>query len=315
MSDNSGSLKALIAAGGLTLPASTLLTNLVLEPTVSLDVSFYVILGIGFVFFTISLGSFFAKKHDFKQAAWHIASMSFAGLVFVSWARYQSLLVSIIAALIILAAIAFAAVSRRGEIASNYSKNKTLVYVGLFLAVLLPFAPILQNIGHRPELVLTPSTKFMYIYPPGSEETVTVSIASAYANVWDIALTAEPSTTSIAAYLDGKEGGPVEIPFLERSRDTSCELKIETSPELELGNYNITLDASYKDGVGKTYQESTLIEVFVKELPYPSYIGIPPLLVLTLVFSGMEITAYFYIILKEKQNHMNSSARASYFIN
>jgi hypothetical protein len=300
VSEKSGSLKALLAAGGLTAPASTMLTNLVLEPTVSLDISFWVILGIGFVFFTLSLGSLFAEKHDFKQAAWHIASMSFAGFVFVSWARYQSLLVSGIAALVILATIVFGTIFSKKKIASFYSKNKILVYGGLILAVILPLAPVVQNIGRPPELVITASPKFIYM-TDGSEKTINVTIFAAYANVWDIAVTSEPSTTSIAAYLDDKEGGPIEIPFLERSHNITCKFKIEVSPELEVGPYNLTLNSIYTDGIGNSYQKSNLLEINIYDnstSPSPltdNYVIASPLLITSIASLG-ELIVYFAII-------------------
>lgn len=262
-----------VLLAGINPLVSTVLANLVLDPTVSLSPNFVPILVGGIVTFVISLGLFFEKKHGLKAGVWHIASIGLAGFVLVSWARYHSIFVSAIMEILIAASIAIALLFIRKAIATRYGRRGAiLVYVGLFLAGLLPAITIIQNLGESPVLVVSPSSKFVQLSRAGMKQNITVSIASVYANAWDFRLTAEPNSTLLTAYLDSKEKGPVEIPFLERGRDSSLTLRIDTSPQILNGTYSIILNFTYKDSISKTYGDSTDVEVLMGEMmPTPSF--------------------------------------------
>jgi hypothetical protein len=272
MGSSSDLLKVLLP--GLSPAVSLGLATLVLDPSISISPYFYPILIGGFATFAVSLGSTISlKKPSWKTYFWHILGIGLAAFVVVSWARYQSLVVSILAEFVILISIIIGLLFNRKKIRSRYRKYSALVvFSGLIIIGLFPVASIIQNIGEAPYLVVSPSEKFVYLSKLPIEGNVqftliqqdNISITSVYANAWDFRLTTQSSNPYLALYLDDKENGPVEIPFLERGRSLFSNLRIEASQFVENGTYNVTLNFSYTDGLGKSYQGSNEVLVFVE---------------------------------------------------
>jgi hypothetical protein len=283
--------------GGISAPVTTMLTNLVLVPTASLSPDFLPIVAGGFITFVLSVYAFFGKKHGFVEGVWHIASMAFAGYVVVSWARYQSIMVSGGLALGLLVALIVGFYLSRSEITKHYGKQgKYLVAVSLVLVLIMPMATLFQNVGQPPEVNISPSSKFIQITEPGTSRIVNVSIVGIYANAWDLSLTSEAPTNMIATYLDGRENGPVEIPFLERGREVTVELTIETHPQISEGDYDVSINLQYSDGIGGTYEMSNFVNVMTGESPEPtppppadSFLFLRPTMLLTII----EIVGYY----------------------
>lgn len=138
------------------------------------------------------------KKLGWKACFWNIFGIGIAGFVVVSWARYQSFFVSILVELLIVISVVIALTIRRKKIAKYYKKYLPLVLSGLIIAGLLPVATIVQNIGQRPVLVVSPSDQFITFTELNNltnsqhlNQNITVNITGVYANIWDVKLTAE----------------------------------------------------------------------------------------------------------------------------
>ena len=253
---------------GISPPVGFMLANLILDPEISLNPYFLTLLIGGVATFVISLGRFVEKKHSWRKGVWHVAGICLAGFVLVSWARYSSVLTSIMAEILIIAVVGIVFLLTRKALTAKYGKYRRLAYVGLVLGALLPVAPILQHLAETPVLVVSPSPKFVQLPQAGMGQNINVSVASVYASAWDIRLTAE-SSDLLAVYIDSREKGPIEIPPLERGRELPYVLRVETSPRISNGTYNVTLNFQYKDAIGKTYADSTNVEVSVGIVPRP----------------------------------------------
>ena len=251
----------------MSLPVAIMLEFLILNPRISLSPYFVPILVGGIVVFLISLGRFVEKKHGWIECVYQIAAVCIAGFVLVSWARYRSSLISIMMGIVIIAIIAIALFFGRKTI-KKYRRYRALVYLGLVLSALLPLTAILPYPDETPLLVVSPAPKFIQVPEAGEGENISVTVASVYSSAWDIKLTAE-SPELLVVYLDSREKGPVEIPFLERDREFPLVLRVETSPRISNGTYNVTLNFQYKDAIGKTYADSTNVEVSVGIVPRP----------------------------------------------
>jgi hypothetical protein len=252
-----------VVLSGISLPVSTLLQNLILDPTLSFSPYFYPILVGGFVTFLISLGEFITKKHVWSEGVWNVAGIGLAGFVIVSWARYQSIFVSLMAELAIIGAIVIVLLLTRTATTKRYGKRGTrIVFFGVILATLFPMATIIQNVGEPPVVMVSPLPNpyvefTSYNYPREVQnQTLNVSISCAFANAWEFRLTAETNQSLLSAYLDDIKNGPVEIQFLERGRVYSSVLRIVASPDIPDGTYSVTLHFSYKDGIGQSYTKS-----------------------------------------------------------
>jgi len=276
---------------GISPPIGFMLANLILDPETSLNPYFWTLLLAGVVTFIISLGRFIEKKHSWRKGVWHIAGTCLAGFVLVSWARYRSALTSVMMGLLIMSAIGIVFLLRRETLADKYGRHRALVYLGLVLCAVLPLVAIVPNLTERPVLVVSPSPKFVQLPEPGMRQNINVSVATVYANAWDIRLTAE-SSNLLAVYIDSREKGPIEIPFLERGRELPLVLKVETSPRISPGIYDVALNFEYKDAMGNTYADSTSVEVTVGEVflaPSSS------LLFVVVVIAAVLIASYLYI--------------------
>ena len=248
------------APSGISNSVSALLAYLILDPNISLSPYFFVIIVLGFATFTFSLGSSIAKKQSWEKYLWNIVGVCLAGYVVVSWARYASIFFSLLMLFTIIMLIIGALVFRRKKLLKNYGKYGALIVcLGLIIVGFFPVVAIAQNVGDSPLVVVSPLEKFLIIDNSKVEQSFNITIVSVYANAWDFKLTAEKNGPLLAIYLDNKENGPVEIPFLERGRLQQSELLIERSYQLPNGNYTLTLNFSYKDAIGKTYEDSAFV--------------------------------------------------------
>lgn len=286
---------------GISPLVGIMLELLILDPKISLSPYFLIILVGGFVIFLISLGLFIKKKHGWAKGVWNVAGICLAGFVLVSWARYSSALASIMMGILIIAVIVVAFFWTRKALTAKYGRYKALVYLGLVLSAILPLTAILPHLAETPVLVVSPSPKFVMLPQAGMGQSINVSVASVYSSAWDIQLTAQSESSDLlAVFLDGREKGPVEIPFLERGRELPLVLRVETSPRIPRGTYNIALDFQYKDAIGKTYAGSTNVEVNVGiEI---SYISLT--ITMILVVTAVVLTTFFYMRLKRKPFHL-----------
>lgn len=260
---------------GVSPPISVMLASFVQNPQFSLDPYYWVVLIGGSVTFVISLGRFLEKKHSWVRGIWHVAGIGLAGLVLVSWARYESFLTGIMIEAVVIAAIVIGFFLTRRALAEKYGKNTRLVYLGLALGALLPLAAVLPQFSATPVLKISPYWSWVYTPHGGIMETMNVTIGSFYGNVWDIQVTAE-SPDEVAVYLGGIKDGPVVIPFLERGRKYVGTIRLETSPQIRNGTYNVLLRYQYRDATGHIYHGSENISVQVGGPPSepipPSYL-------------------------------------------
>jgi len=302
---DSNSLSATLL-GGLSAPVTTMLTNLVLVPTASLNPDYFPVVAGGFITFVLSVYAFFGKKHDFVEGLWHVASMAFAGFVVVSWARYQSITVSGGLAVGLLIALIVGFFATRPKLKERYgTRGKFIVIAVIALVMIMPTATLAQNVGQPPEIVISPIPKFTMITEPGTtDKVVNVSLVGTYADTWDLSLTSESPTSMMATYLNGRENGPVEIPYLRRDREVYVELKIETHPQIPDGAYEVKLNLRYNDAVGESYEKTNFVNVTVCTGPLPS----PPpqkdtyfLFSPTLMVTAIEIIGYYGYVLGVKR--------------
>jgi len=253
---------------GISPPVGFMLANLILDPEISLNPYFLTLLIGGVATFVISLGRFIEKKHSWRKGVWHITGICLAGFVLVSWARYRSAFTSVMMGMLIISVIGIVFLLRRKAIVKKYRRYRALVYLGLVLSAIFPLTTTLPYLEEKPVLVVSPAPKFIQVPEAGMGQNISVTVASVYASAWDIKLTAE-SPELLAVYLDSREKGPIEIPFLERDRERPLMLRVETSPRISNGTYNVALNFQYKDSIGKTYVDSTNVEVSVGFVPKP----------------------------------------------
>lgn len=319
MSQQSTSSKAIIGAGAISAPASTVLANYVLDPAVSLSSYYILILGFGFVFFLLAIGVFFDQKAPFtlKESAWNILSMGIAGFVFVSWARYTSLIWSVIAFFFVFGAILGAVLYKRKDIKSNYKKGKILVYAGFFAALLLPGATIVQNIGQPPELAASPSPPQIVFRPPNVvDQNSTITLTTNYGNAWNLQISAKAQDENlIFPYIDGKMS-PIEYGYLERGRDVNFSLVIKTADNIEDGYYDVALNYKYYDWLSKPYEGTKHITVVIDlkpdptlapTMPPPTGISMSFNVIITAVAVVMELAYYSYVSLSKLRAHPSST--------
>jgi hypothetical protein len=312
LTTNLSQAKTLIGLGAISAPASTVLANLVLDPKISFTPYYIVVLGIGFVFFVLSLGVFFEQKAPFtlKESAWNIFSIGIAGFVFVSWARYQSLIWSAIAAAIMFVSILGAILFKRKDIGSNYQKGKVLVYVGLFAIMVLPVATVAQNFGQSPEIFLTANPPEIIFNDSNQlEQSTNITVSTVYGSAWQVTITADCSEQKVYTYLDGKMN-PVEYGMLDRGSDANLTLLTKVSQEISDGVYTIALHYKFADWLSQTHEGTKLIWVNVNlhPQPTPTPVGpasggfnLPANLLITVVAIIAEVAAYAFIALSKLQ--------------
>jgi len=248
---------------GISTPISIMLSNLIQDPRFSLDPYFYIFLIIGFANFIISLYRFFEKKHSPLKNIWHITGIGLAGFVLVFWGKYYSGLTSIAIEILIIATVVITFFFMRISLNKRYGKYKVLIYLGLVLSAVIPVVAMLPF--EKPVLVVSPLSKFVTLSAPGMNQSVNININSTLGNAHNIQLTAEPygGGDLLAVYLDGKERGPIEFPYLARGQGESSVLRIETSPKIPASNYDIFLNFTYKDLIGNAYTGSNTVEVII----------------------------------------------------
>jgi hypothetical protein len=91
------------------------------------------------------------------------------------------------------------------------------------------------------------------------------------------------ATNLLAVYLDDMERGPIEIPFLDTGRQSTVFVRIESSPLIKNGTYEVSLDYTYKDAFENTHLGSTSLQVLV------GY-GISPACIIATVAFGSELS-------------------------
>lgn len=248
---------------GISTPISLMLSNLIQDPSFSLDPHFYIFLIIGFANFIISLYRFTEKEHSSVKNIWHITGIGLAGFVLVSWAKYYSGLTSIAMEILIIATVIITLFFMRTRLDKRYGKYRVLIYLGLVLSAVIPVMAMLPF--EKPVLVVSPLSKFVTLSAPGMNQSVNININSTLGGSHNIQLTAEPygGGDVLAVYLDGKERGPIEIPYLARGQGKSSVIRIETSPKIPAVTYDIFLNFTYKDLIGNAYTGSNTVEVTV----------------------------------------------------
>jgi len=241
---------------------SILLGCLVQAPIFRLDPYFLVFLVVGLAWLVVSICRFVQKKHNWYVLIWHFLGIGLAGFVLVYWARYDSAGASVFMEMLIVAALAIATYFMRRSITNWYGRFRPLVWLGIISCALLPLVGISQNLGEAPVVAVSPSSKFIHTLRPGGATNLNVTIASAYADAWDFRMTAE-SPDVLVAYLDGRQKGPIEIPFLERNRETHLRMRIEASPVIANGTYRVVLGFSYRDFVRRKFDRSDDVQVII----------------------------------------------------
>lgn len=255
---------------GLSLPASIMLTHLVLDPTISLNPYFAAILAGGVASFGTSLGLFLEKKQTWYKGIWHFASIGLAGFVLVYWGRYDSFLTGIKMEVLIIVAIASTLLWRREVLAAWYEKSRIAVYLMLILCALFPVTAIGFHVAETPVVTVSPSPKFVVLPRAGMGQNINVSVVCSHACAWDIRLTVS-SSDLLAVYLDSRERGPIEIPYLEPNRGLPLVLRVDTSPRIPTGIHNVALSYQYKDAFGRAYAGTANVEIIVGEVMIPRY--------------------------------------------
>jgi hypothetical protein len=247
---------------GIPPSVGLLLGSLVLDPEISLSPYFWIMLLSGFVVFTTALISFLIRKWKWKRGVWQAAGTSAAGFVLVYWGTYHSFFMGAMILLLAAALVALSGLLSRKRIRRNYGRNRRIVYAALFLCALFPLTAILSHFGQPPEVIVSPSDKFVGFARGGMMRDITLTIVSEHSNSWNVRLTAR-SPEMLAIYFDGIEGGPLEIPYLEQGRVLTRLLRIEASPLIMNGTYIVNVDFRYEDAFKKAYVGSTSLQVIV----------------------------------------------------
>jgi hypothetical protein len=174
---------------------------------------------------------------------------------------YLSFLASTLMEVVLAVLILYGCHLSRAKVRKNYGKRRRVVYLGLFLCALFPLTSILSHVGEAPVVLVSPSEKFVAL-SQAATKNLTLSITSVYSSAWNFRLTAQ-TYELLAVYLDGREGGALEIPFLERGRESVKLLRIQSSPQIANGTYNVTLNFEYRDYFWRFYKGSTSLQVIV----------------------------------------------------
>jgi len=292
---------------GLSPPVSLLLASLVRDPAFCLNPYFIVFLVAGLICFVISLSRLVQKKHSWYPLVWHFVGVGLAGFVLVYWARYNSAGASIFAETLLIVGLTAATYYMRREISNWYGRFRPLIFLGLISCAVLPLLGIFYNAGAPPEVDVSPSTKFIHMPRPGAATNLNMSIVSAYADAWDFRMTAK-SPDMLAVYLDGREKGPLEIPFLERNRVTRLRMRIEASPLIQNGTYWVALDFGYIDFVQRKYRDSAGVQVTIGGLP-------PRPCVIATAVHGSELSEEVQFLRSFRDNAVRKTFAGSSFLN
>jgi len=266
--------------GYLILPLGLVLTIPALDPRMSIGTRLWVFVVFAAVLFLVSLVMILERKQPLWRIFYHALGISILGFALVCWARYLSALASIVAEASIMIAVALKFLSRRAAIA-RYGKNRGLIYLAFIMIVLLPSTAIVPHLTDTPTVVVSPSPKSL-VLQPGTTRTIDLYVATVHSSAWHIEVTAE-SPELLVVYLDHKERGPIEIPFLEQGQELNQTLRLQASPLIPNGTYKVEVDIQYRDAIGEIHNGSTNIEVLVGPAP-PS-----PCIIATATF-GSEVS-------------------------
>jgi hypothetical protein len=236
----------------------------VLDPRMSIGTGFWAFLVFTAAVFLFSLVMISERKRPLWKIFYHVLGISIVGFALVCWARYLSALASIVAEASIAVAVVLVFRFRKTVIA-RYGKNRGLIYLGFAMIALLPSAAIIPHLTQTPTVVVSPSPKSV-VLQPGTTRAIDLYVATAYSSAWHIELTAE-SSELLAVYLDHNEGGPLEIPFLEQGQELNQELRLQASPLIANGTYEVKVDIQYRDAAGETHRGSTNVQVVVGPAP------------------------------------------------
>jgi len=269
---------------GIPPGAGVMLAALILDPEMSISPYFWTILLGGLVVLTLSLYSFLSRRRGWLAGIWQVAGVSVAGYVLVSWAMYSSFQSGVIMQAMVIVLTFIAGTMSRTKIRRFYGKRRRLVHLALLVCVLFPLTAVVPRVGATPTVVVSPSEKFVTLSRSGMTANIMVTVKSVYSSAWDFRMSAN-ATNLLAVYLDDMERGPVEIPFLDTSRQSIVFVRIESSPLIKNGTYEVSLDYTYKDAFENIHLGSTSLQVFVG---YSFWIA-PKCIIATVAF-GSELS-------------------------
>jgi len=241
---------------------ASLLVIYLQDPTSSLNPSYPLLIIGACASFIFSLGDFLERKHGWKRTVWDVIGVLLAGFVLLSWSRYYSFSATLIADSFLMISMVLATTMRRRQIAKWYGGRwKTIIFVALILVAIVPLGAVTISTNGRPIVVVSPTQSYLSLHERESSN-VPVQVASVYSSAWNISV-AVKSSGPLAVYLNGIRNGPIEIPFLDRGANKTVFLRVETSPRITGGSYNVTLSFTYADSLGGRYSGSTNVEVDV----------------------------------------------------
>ncbi|MGA8856940.1 MAG: CFI-box-CTERM domain-containing protein [Candidatus Bathyarchaeia archaeon] len=267
---------------GIPPGVGAMLAALILDPEMSINPYFWTILLGGLVILTLSLYSFLSRKRGWLAGIWQVAGVSVAGYVLVSWAMYSSFPSGVMMQALVITLISIAGAMSGTKIRRFYGKRRRLVHLALLICVLFPLTAIVPRVGATPTVIVSPSEKFVTLRRSGMTTDITVTVKSVYSSVWDFRMSAD-ATNLLAVYLDGVERGPTEIPFLDTGRQSIVSVRIESSPLIKNGTYEVDLNYTYKDAFQNAHLGSTGLQVLV------GY-GIAPACIIATVAFGSELS-------------------------
>ncbi len=246
---------------------------LVQGPSFSLSPYFPIFLVVGVVILAYALDRIVEKpqgaKTDTNPLVANAAGIAVAGFVLVSWAGYQSVILSEVTGVLVVVAGILTPYVARKKITGNYKKEeRKRVYAAIVLAVLFPLVAqvALYHAGSTPQVTVTPSDVFPTVDKAGDSVFGNFSVASVFGDSSNIRIEANSSNV-IAAYLN-KSLGPVEIPSLQHGRQVSYPLRIETSRLAPNGTYTVVIKYNFTSVEGKVFTgNSPRIYVTVGTIP------------------------------------------------
>jgi hypothetical protein len=124
---------------------------------------------------------------------------------------------------------------------------------------------------------------------PSSQNLIfTLSVCSKNANAHNFQLTATSSTPLLTAYLDNdREDWTVQNLLLIDNQDVNHTLRIESSPQITAGTYQVFLNYSYQDNSLKSYSGFKTLTVNVGQVlpggPTSDYLLIPVAVVVVVI--------------------------------
>jgi hypothetical protein len=265
------------AGVGVTAMVSSVILNQEIKPN-----HLYLYLLTGFVTFIIALYSTVntEKKDPTDQNAIsknviksisNVAGIASAGYVLVYWSSYQSFLLSIVVLAIILVSVATTFVKKPENIVQSFGKiGVTLLFIVVVSGGIVSIWNVVTNNPQTLEVKVSPSEAYPSFQDPNlltvrsSQNLVTtLDICSYNANALHFQLNATTSTPLLTAFLDNRTDEPVKDPLLIDSQDVYHTLRLESSPQITAGPYQVFLNYSYQDIYGKSFSGFKTLDVYV----------------------------------------------------